>query len=181
MSLLELMLAVSLGTVVLATGLSVLSMGVSNQVYATRQARLQGDAFLAWRAVEVELRGSTAILSPGGAGAQSDVLMGCGNFDAKLGVLNPAAPVTGFMFCESGGNVYFYRFSPASCPMATLPTCGSGGTVVAGGVSHLAAVPAYFSRPVPGLVRFAYQTVVAGQSQPVDSSVAINAAAGTNQ
>ena len=181
MSLVELMVAVSLGTMVMATGIDLLTMSVSNQVYATRQTRLQGDAFLAWRAVEVQLRQSTSILSPASVGATSDVLTGCGNYDSNLGALDPAAPVTGFMFCESGGNAYFYSFSPTACPMA-VPICGSsGGTVVAGGVSHLPGVSTYFSRPAPGLVRFSYQTSASGQSQPVDASIAFNAAAGANQ
>lgn len=180
MTLTELIVALSLSTTVLAAGLDLFTMCVRNQVYATRQTRLQGDAFLAWRAVEVELRKSTAILSPGSTGAQSDVLTGCDNYDAKLGVLDPAVAVTGFMFCQSAGSVYFYRLT--TCPPIGLPACGSsGGTVAAAGVSHLASVPAYFSRPAPGLVRFSYQTSASGQSQPVDATVEFNAAAGTNQ
>lgn len=180
MSLVELMIGLSLGTMVLAAGLNLMSMSVSSQVQATRQTRLQGDAFLAWRAVEVELRQSTAILEPASTGAQSDVLTGCGNYASALGVLDPAAPVAGFMFCENAGNVYLYRFT--GCPPVFLPSCGSlGGTVVAGGVSHLPSVPAYFARPAPGLVHFGYQTSASGQSQPVDVSVAFNAAAGVNQ
>lgn len=180
MTLTELIIALSLGTMVLAAGLNLLSMSASSQVRAMRQTRLQGDAFLAWRAVEVELRQATAILSPGSVGAQSDVLTGCDNYDAGLGALDPAAPVTGFMFCESAGSLYFYRLS--TCPPIFPPACGSsGGTVVAGDVSRLASVPAYFSRPAPGLVRFGYQTAASGQSQPVDASVVFNAAAGGNQ
>jgi len=180
MSLTELMIALSLGTMVLAAGLNLMTMCVSSQVQATRQTRLQGDAFLAWRAVEVELRQSTAILSPASVGAQSGVLTGCGNYDAAVGALDPAAPVEGFMFCESAGSLYFYRLS--TCPPIISPACGSsGGTVAAAGVSHLSSAPAYFSRPSPGLVRFAYQTSASGQSQPVDFPVAFNAAAGANQ
>lgn len=180
MNLVELVFSLSLGTMILAAGLNLLNMAASAQIRATRQTRLQSDAFLAWRAVEVELRKSTAILEPASTGARSDVLTGCGNYDAGLGALDAAAPVTGFMFCESAGSLYLYRFS--GCPPVILPACGSsGGTVVAGGVSHLASVSAYFSRPDPGLVRFGYQTAAAGQSQPVDVSVAFNAAAGGNQ
>lgn len=180
MTLAELMIALSLGTMAMAAGLNLMSMSVSNQVYATRQTRLQSDAFMAWRAVEVELRASTSILSPASTGAQSDVLTGCDNYDARLGALDPSAPVTGFLFCESAGSVYFYRLS--TCPPIVTPACASsGGTVVAGGVSHLASAPAYFSRPAPGLVRFGYQTSASGQSQPVDASVTFNVAAGTNQ
>lgn len=180
MTLIELVIAMSLGTMVMAAGLNLLSMSVSSQVHVVRQTRLQGDAFLAWRAVELELRQGTAILSPGGVGAESDVLTGCDNYDAGLGALDPAAPVTGFMFCENAGRLYVYRLS--TCPPIILPACGSsGGTVVAGDVSHLTSVPAYFSRPVPGLVRFGYQTSSSGQSQPVDALIAFNAAAGANQ
>lgn len=180
MSLVELMIALSLGTMVMSAGLNLMSMSVSSQINAVRQTRLQGDAFLAWRAVEVELRQSTAILEPASTGAQSNVLTGCGNYDSGLGALDPAVPIAGFMFCEKVGSVYLYRFS--GCPPVMLPACGSsGGTVVAGGVSHLASVPAYFSRPAPGLVHFGYQTSAAGQSQPVDVSIAFNAAAGGNQ
>lgn len=179
MNLVELLVSLSLGTMVLAAGLNLMSMAASGQVRATRQERLQGDAFLAWRALEAELRKSTAILEPA-SGAGSDVLTGCDNYDPRLGPLDPAAPVTGFVFCERAGSLYFYRF--AGCPPVMLPACGSSaGTVVAGGMSHRASVPAYFSRPAPGLVRFAYQTSASGQSQPVDVSVAFNAAAGTNQ
>lgn len=182
MSLIELMVALSLGALVMGAGIDLLSMSARNQIHAVRQTRLQGDAFLAWRAFEVELRKSTVVLSPASTGAQSDVLTGCANYDASLGAPDPFAPVTAFMFCESGGNVYFYQFTPSACPPILLPACGSsGGTVVAGGVSHLATVPAYFSRPAPGLVRFGYQTAASGQTQPVDVSVAFNAAAGSNQ
>ncbi len=182
MSLVELIVATALGTLVLTAGLNLLGMGVRSQVYSTRQASIQGDAFLAWRAVEVELRQATAVFTPARVGAAADVLTGCDNYDANVGALNPAAPVSGFMFCEAGGSVYFYRFTPTTCPMIALPTCGVGGTVVAWSVSHLPGAATYFSRPSPGLVRFAYQTTVpSGQSQPVDVSITFNEAAGAGQ
>jgi Tfp pilus assembly protein PilV len=182
MSLAEVMVAVLLSAVVMVTGLNLLTTTVSSQISAARQTRLQGDAYLAWRAVAAELRQSTAIVSPASVGAQSDILSGCENYDPSVGPLSASAPVTAFLFCESSGNVYYYRFTPSSCPPAAAPGCGgAGGMVVASSVAHRPEAPFYFSRTAPGLVRFNYQTTASGQSQPVDVSIAFNAAAGTNQ
>lgn len=181
-SLIEMVIAVALGLIVMAAGIDILSFGVRNQIDSTRLMRLQGDAFLAWRAVEVEVRQATEILSPANVGAASDTLTGCGNADVRTGALDPALPVTGFMFCERAGKVYYYRFSPATCPMASLPACAArGGLVVADKVSHLPGASSYYTRPAPGQVRIAYQTAASGQSQEVDVTVAFNAASGAGQ
>lgn len=189
MNLIELMTALSLASVVLVGGLDVLTVSVRQQIVDARQTRVQSNAFLGWRAAEVEIREATQIMTPAGVGTASDDLSGCLNYDSRLGAgaagaLDPTKPVAGFYFCESGGNLYYYT-APV-CPF-TVGCGAAGGTVVAGGVSHLAGVPSYFSAPSPGVVRVGFQASDLAQvpslpqTQTVDFSVAYNAAAGTNQ
>jgi hypothetical protein len=189
MSLIEVILSLSLVSMVLMAGMDVLSMAVGQQVVEARQTRVQSDAFLGWRAAEVELRESTEIFVPAGVGGTSDSLSGCRNHDSRLGAgaagaLDPSQPVTSFLFCASGGSLHFYQ--TAGCPTTVI--CGAaGGLVVANGVSHLPPAATYFSIPAPGLVRVVYQTSAQSQAQAkaqtqaVDVEVAFNRAAGTNQ
>ena len=144
--------------------------------------RLQGDASVAWRTLETTLRQSTAILTPTNGGMPSDVLVGCENFDLRSGTLAPALPVTSFMFCESAGKLYYHRISPSTCPATALPSCADpSALMLADNVSHLPGTSAYFSRPSSGLIRFTYQTSASAAAQPIDVTVAYNAAAGANQ
>ncbi|NNN05779.1 MAG: hypothetical protein HKL90_07745 [Elusimicrobia bacterium] len=183
MNLMEVVIALSLGATVLAAGMDVLTVSVRQQIVDVRQTRVQGDAYMAWRAVEMELRQATEVDTPAATGQTSDLLLGCLNYDQRLGPMDPAATVEAFQFCESGGVLYFYR-SPG-CPMPPTTCAAAGGLAIAAGVSHDPASPWYFSRPSAGAVRFAYlvsaQTGPQTQSQSVDETIAFNAAAGTNQ
>ncbi|MDE2509757.1 MAG: prepilin-type N-terminal cleavage/methylation domain-containing protein [Elusimicrobia bacterium] len=182
-TLVELIMAMALGSLVII-GLSNLMVPLTRaQVYATRGLTAQMNAVAAQTAAERALREATWIGTPAAPGLPSDRLEGCANAVVDPGTdpvaMDPTRPMRWFAFCSQDGVVY--EHAGDGCPPRY--SCGTAPQGTFGGGSLTSGATAQFTRSS------AFDSVVdidlafdsAGVSSHVLSAVAFSAAAGTNQ
>lgn len=119
-TLIELVIAMSLASLVLAALASILTPLVQSQAYSARAQTVQLRLAAVAQLVERELRQMSLLSKPAVAGLPSGVLEGCVNAaGAPPAPLDPDSPMRWFAFCSSGGSVYYH--SGTGCP--ALYTC----------------------------------------------------------
>ncbi|MBI3554559.1 MAG: prepilin-type N-terminal cleavage/methylation domain-containing protein [Elusimicrobia bacterium] len=180
-SLAELLICVSLISLVLLALFSVVTPILQAQIALQGRQRAQAEALIGLKSLSSELAQATEIDRPP-AGGSRDALSGCSNYSTALGApLDPSAPVRTFYFCVVDGSLY--RLTGLSCPQPP-PQCGvgPGWLLVANKLSHEAGQPAYFTRPARrNTVEVHYSVDFTNSSQAVDAAIAVEAAAGGNQ
>lgn len=125
--LLELVIALSLGSAVIAALLSILTLLVRNREYSFRSQSVQLNLAEVDRLVERELRQASLVAVPSVPNAPSGTLEGCANAYARGASVAPVdadAPMRSFAFCSKDGIVYYY--SQSGCP--AVYSCGRAPT-----------------------------------------------------
>lgn len=166
-TLAELLIALTLGSL-LIMAMSAMFLPVTGaQVDLFRSARVQGEALLAAKAIQLDLEQSSMVSVPA-AGAPGDELAGCVNFDpAAGGALDSTRPVAGFRYCLIDGALR--RGETGSCPPAAF-VCGGASPVVASNIGRDGPNP-LFTRRLGNVVGVRYAATLSGQTQTVDTSV----------
>lgn len=182
-TIIEMVIALSLGTMVLVAVNSLYMPLMRTQFDAYRRGGAQAEALIAHKSLRLSISQATEIYLPAPS-AGGDLLSGCSNFDSAKGagvqgLLDPDGPSRSFYFCVEGGILYEY-WAEASCPMF-YPPCGgatAGYRALARRISHAPGFPAYFVRPAaaPNVVELHYQAEGRGVSQIVATAVAYEGA-----
>jgi prepilin-type N-terminal cleavage/methylation domain-containing protein len=151
-SLVELVIALAIGSVVLSALMIVTSFASSRQMGIVRDVTLARDGVLSIEALRGSLRGASFIVSPA-AGSQSDLLSGVVNADptADFAPIIAGRPREYFYFCmDPGPPRKLYRYAgPIGPTNAVVPaiTCGEAGGLELAGDPRLSPV-FHFSRAV---------------------------------
>ena len=184
-SLVELIIAVLLSSIILIGLDYILTPLVLSQVYSARAQSVQLNLAAVNSLVERELRQASLVTQPT-SGVGSNLLEGCAN--AALSPippclagpcpLDPGAPMKWFAFCATGGSVYFH--SGNGCP--GVYTCGTSPTAVFTWPQPWSTI--VFTRPSAGSTLVTISLSGSSGSGAVvmsTSSVAFSAAAGGAQ
>lgn len=178
-TLIELILAMFLSTLVMAALFSILTPLVRTQAYTARAQTVQLNLASVAQLVERELRQASLLSQPSSVGTPSGVLSGCANAAGSPPVpIDPASAMRWFAFCASGGVVYYH--SGGGCP--SMYTCGTSPT----GTFRWGPAPwssLVFVRPSAGSTLVTAQMkAMSGESQAeINSAVAFSAPAGGAQ
>jgi Tfp pilus assembly protein PilW len=182
-SLIELVIAMLMASLVLVALTSILTPLIVTQVYAARAQGVQLNLDSAQQLIERELRQATFVNTPATAGMPSGVLEGCDNAAASPTPpspvpIDPASPMRWFAFCASGGIIYYH--SGASCPAAYR--CGASPVAAfSSGLNPQSTLT--FARPsAASTLITATLTAASGNSSAVaTTAVAFSAPAGGAQ
>jgi prepilin-type N-terminal cleavage/methylation domain-containing protein len=126
-TLLELVIALSLGALVIAALSSILTPLVRSEIYSARQQTVELNLAEVDRLVEDELRQASLVTAPAEAGLASGTLEGCDNAwqdGSEIVALDPSTPMRSFAFCAADGIVYYY--AQPGCPISYR--CGESPT-----------------------------------------------------
>jgi len=151
-SLVELLVALAIGSIVLSAMMLAASFASRRQAVALHGLAVMGQEVLAIEALRASLRGASYIVSPSPAG-RSYFLAGYTNADqsANFAPLLAGRPQGYFFFCtDAGPPRRFYRYSgPLGSPPKLMPPiiCGqAGGESLAGDSLNRLAPSFRFSR-----------------------------------
>jgi prepilin-type N-terminal cleavage/methylation domain-containing protein len=178
-TLIELVVATLLGSIVMISLSYILIPLIQSQVYAGRAQTAQLNLAAVDQLVERELRQASLLSKPAVVGAPSGVLEGCANAAGS-----PPAPLvlgstmSWFAFCTSGGIVYYHTGS--GCP--ALYKCGTSPTAAfMWGTAPESSLT--FARPSAGstLVTADMKASSGNSVAEVTSAVAFSAPAGGAQ
>jgi prepilin-type N-terminal cleavage/methylation domain-containing protein len=178
-TLIELVIAMFLASIVMLALSSILTPLVRSQAYSARSQTIQLNLAAVDQLVEQELRQASLVTQPAIVGIPSGALEGCDNAaGSPPAPLDPSAPMKWFAFCTSGGIVYYHSGSscPASYACGVSPT--SAFTWGPAPSSSLA-----FTRPTAGttLITADMHASSGKSSAEVTSAVAFSAPAGGAQ
>lgn len=131
-SLIELLIALALGSLAIVGALSLVTNLAMAHVKGQKELSAEMGALTAARQAERELRQTTILIAPLPS-TSGPTLEGCANAvlrpgDAAPSALDVSAPLRGYAFCSAAGVLYYH--SSASCPPSY--SCGSGGVPLAG-------------------------------------------------
>ena len=178
-TLIEFILAVSMGSIVIGALYSLMTMLVQSQVYSARSQTVQLNLMIIDKLVNKELRQATLLTQPSVAGTPSAVLEGCGNASgAPPAPIDTNSPMRWFAICSSAGTVYYH--TGAGCPASYF--CGTSPTAAfAWGFAPQAWLN--FTRPSMAgtLVTTTMKASNQDASAQMDSAVAFSAPAGGAQ
>jgi hypothetical protein len=140
-SLLELMVSLTLSTVVLIGVISIATQVVRNQFQTIRSGEISGQTLAALHAMNRELEQATYIDPTAPTTSGDDIVSGCLNYSPQMVTLNgdgridSTKPIQSFYYCvlvhgTPGRFDSLLRYPPfgqygATCPITT-PTCGAG-------------------------------------------------------
>jgi prepilin-type N-terminal cleavage/methylation domain-containing protein len=132
-TLIELIVAVLMSSIVLLAISSILTPLVMSEVYSAKAQTVQLTLAMINQTIERELRQATAVTTPTATGTSSvsNVLEGCGNAvlaGTSYAQIDTTVPMTWFAVCANAGIVYYYSGSGA-CPGSY--TCGASPTPTA--------------------------------------------------
>lgn len=151
-SLVELLVAVAVGSVVLSALVVATSFASRRQVTIARDNIMVGQEVLSVEALRASLRSASFLVAPA-AGAQTEHLAGYVNADESAGFapILPGRPQSYFYFClEQGPPLRLYRYAGALGPPPNrIPaiTCGQPGGESLAGTDRL--TPSFrFTRPL---------------------------------
>jgi prepilin-type N-terminal cleavage/methylation domain-containing protein len=172
-TLLEVVVALSLGAMVILGMVAMFRPMMGTQLDLYRGIRAQSDALLALKALGTDLTQASQISNPAKAGgvSQGDSLAGCINYDADAaGPIDPAQPVVGFRYCLSDGGLY--RGVAPRCPTVASDCTAAASLPLAANVSHAAGYNGLFVRPAgaANVVEVHYRVAYGDQSHDVGTS-----------
>lgn len=124
-TLVELIVAVFLASIVLLALTSILTPLVTTAVNSSRAQTVQLNLATVDKLLWRQLRTATLVTAPSLPGIPSGVLEGCANAYAQPAggpaPIDPSAGMSSFAFCSANGIVYFHQ--QAGCPI--VYTCGT--------------------------------------------------------
>jgi len=182
-SLMELMVAMGLSSIVMITLLSLTLPMVRAQAGDARSMTAQMNLAGLMSVMDREMRGATYLTAPQGVGFSSRVLAGCSNAAVAPGgtvpvPVDPSAPMRWFAFCGDGQSLYYH--AGTGCPASYV--CGAAETAAFNG-GRDSSVSASYVRPsaLSTVVENTTTITSLDQTATLTSAVAYSAAAGTNQ
>ncbi len=193
LTLIELVIAIGLSSLVLLGLASVWVPVLGTQVTLSKSAGAQGQSLLGYKGLVREVSGASEVYDPpppAALSSASDTLSGCSNYSSAKGagaqgLLDPSASNESFYFCVDGGGTLYMTTrtgSPAACPMAP-PACGAAPAMaLAQNVSHIGATP-YFRRPAgqQDVVEVNYEVGSGDSAHDVSTTIAFESSSGVNQ
>lgn len=184
-TLIELVLAVTLASIVMLGMSSLLLPLVRSEVAAARGQTIQLNLAAALKTADREISQASWLRTPSAAGAPADRLEGCQNASAPSSVaaaapLDPTRPMRWFALCPADGRLYYH--TGAGCLLAYPYLCGSApASVFGGGTSPQAQASFLRSSPYTTVVDISLSMTSGGTSGSLSSAAAFAGAAGTNQ
>lgn len=157
-TLIELIIAVSLSTVVLLGVFSIMTTMVQTEVDATRKGSVTAWSLASINSMNMDIAGSSCVVQPPAAGSAGDSLVLCSNWSRQSsnggppngGKIDPTQPNNVVYFCYDGSNIRRLYQANTNCPAAGAgaPACTAGSyganNVVATGVYRDALGDAIF-------------------------------------
>jgi Tfp pilus assembly protein PilV len=183
--LVELILAVTLSSIVILGMSSLLLPLVRSEVAAARGQTVQLNLAAALKTADREISQASWLRTPPAPGKPADRLEGCQNASAPTDValaepLDPAQPMRWFALCPADGLLYYH--TGPGCPSAYPYLCGSApAAVFGGGTSPQAQASFLRSSPFTTVVDIDLSMTSGGTSGSLSGAAAFAGAAGTNQ
>jgi len=149
-TLMELLIAMSLSTLVIAAVVAFATSMIRTQFQEIRRGEVSGATILSLDQLRTDLENATYLQFPSAA-AVSNVLSGCANYSMALNTPGPllaGAPVTSFYYCVDATSHTLWRYQASGiCPYAPAPApCGAGSAtaIVYGAFYPSLANPGFF-------------------------------------
>jgi prepilin-type N-terminal cleavage/methylation domain-containing protein len=152
-TLIELLVAVSLSSIVLIGVFSMTASMVQYEVEGLRKGTVTGWSLASLVAMNREIEGASVLVYPA-AGSGANYLVVCSNWSRILnnnagGLLDATSTLTAYFYCYDAASAVLRRMtSTASCPASYAPPACNAGTfgassMIATGVYPIGAAPVF--------------------------------------